>query len=144
MGLFKGRGEAGDVHAFGGTGAAGDDGLFAAVRFEPDLAVATVAVPAEVGVGDPLHVEELQAAEDGVVFGYEFLLAADGDLDKAFVRFEYLGVVFHGRKGSIREYRIPTPGRKPPQRPGGFSEGTLDFARRGDRMETREINLCLW
>ena len=144
MGLFKGRGEAGDVHPFGCSGAAGNDGFLAAVRFQPDLAVAAVTVPAEVGVGDPLHVEVLQAAEDGVVLGDEFFLAADGDLDQAFVRFEYLGMVFHGRKGSIREYRIPTPGRKPPQQPGGFSKGTLDFARRGDRMETREINLCLW
>ena len=91
-GLIK----AGNGHTFLSAGAAGDNGFFAAFFFEPDLAVAAVAVPAEIGVGDAFHVEVLKAAEDGVVLWDEFLLAADGYLDQAVVGLEDLWMVFHG------------------------------------------------
>jgi hypothetical protein len=86
-----------DLHAFGGVGAAGDEGFFLSVVFDPDLAVEAVAIPAEVGVGNLFHIEELQTAENRVVFGNAVLAAKDFDFDKAFVGGEDFWMGLHGK-----------------------------------------------
>jgi hypothetical protein len=87
--------EAEDLHAFGGIGTAGDDGFFLSVVFDPDLAVEAVAVPAEVGVGNLFDIEELETAENRVVFGDQVLAAEYFDFDKAFVGGEDFGMGLH-------------------------------------------------
>ena len=86
-------GEADDLHVFGGDGAAGDEGFFFVVVIDPDLAVETFAVPAEVAVGDSFHFEVLQAAKNCVVLGNLAFFAADAYFDQAFVGFEDVGIL---------------------------------------------------
>lgn len=86
-----------DLHRFDRICATGDDGFFLAVVFDPDLAVETFAIPAEIGVRDSVHIQILQAAEDGVVFRDAVLFAQDVDLDESFVGREDFGVRLHQR-----------------------------------------------
>ncbi len=82
-----------DVHSGFGVCAAGDHGFFFVAVLDPDLTFQTIAVPAKFAVGDGFHVEILQAAEDGVVFGHAARLTANGNVDQLIKWFEYFGFV---------------------------------------------------
>ncbi len=85
--------DARNLHSRLGVGAAGDDGFFFVALFYPHLAIEAVAVPAEFAFGDRFHIEELQAAEDGIVSRYLAVAAEDVDRDQAIVLVENFGLV---------------------------------------------------
>jgi hypothetical protein len=87
-----------DLHSFGYRRSARHDGFFLSIFFDPNLAIETVAVPAEVGVRNIVHLKKLKTAKYRIVLGNASRAAEDLDLDEAFVWREHFRMSFHFRK----------------------------------------------
>ena len=58
--------------------------------FDPDLAIETVAVPAEFGIGNIFHIQKLKTAKYRIVFRDLDHAAFDGYLDEPLIWLEHL------------------------------------------------------
>jgi hypothetical protein len=88
-----------NFHVFLDFGAAGEHGLFLFAVPQANLTVQTIAVPAEIAVGNAFHREVLKAAQQRVVFGNLVNFAADLDFDQFFEGFENVFVIFKIHRG---------------------------------------------
>lgn len=77
-----------DFYSFENLRAARNDSLFFIAVFYPDLTIETIAVPAEIAVGNIFDREILKTSEKRIVFGNFRGFAENFYFDKAVERFE--------------------------------------------------------
>lgn len=73
------------LHALGHVGATGHDGFFFFADFEPDLAIETLTIPAEVAVRNIFHRQKLKTPEKRIIFWDHVFFAQYFDLDELFI-----------------------------------------------------------